>query len=405
VTDRAAGDTSTQAYSVQRANHTGTQLAATISDFDTAAVAAGSGTYLSDAVGSGLTQGARNPWTGKKLKVYGHSYATTGGSNYTAGGSFFELAGAALGMSVQTAQGYSGGRALDSALAVLGQITSPYAYTEDEQSAVVLDTVLNDAQFDTNPATANELQGFRHGLRACLAGLSQYRKIEDSDSLFTYGGAWNHYTGSVFFSNGDLSISPAGGSAGVYVEFVAPSETVYVMTRVTSPSETSNIGCVQEYLVDGTLRKKFNAASQMARYTQAGTGYTIDSGPAVVRLSGLEPGRSVVRIQPDQGGIGGSAAIIFDGIIIPAAQPARIVLVKDPTVGSGNAYQAAVAANLPLLHKALEDVAGEFRNVRIMNIGKTGWNTATMLWTDDTHLNDTGMAWAAGLLKEALRAP
>jgi hypothetical protein len=62
VTDRAAGDTSTQAYSVQRANHTGTQLAATISDFDAAAVAAGSGTYRFfvnvksyGAVGDGVT--------------------------------------------------------------------------------------------------------------------------------------------------------------------------------------------------------------------------------------------------------------------------------------------------------------------------------------------------------------
>jgi hypothetical protein len=46
-TSRAtAAEASVQSYAVQRSHHTGTQLAATISDFGTAAIAAGSGSYL-----------------------------------------------------------------------------------------------------------------------------------------------------------------------------------------------------------------------------------------------------------------------------------------------------------------------------------------------------------------------
>ena len=62
ATDATTKANAAQAAAVQRANHTGTQLAATISDFDAAAVAAGNGTYVSvfdirayGGVGDGIT--------------------------------------------------------------------------------------------------------------------------------------------------------------------------------------------------------------------------------------------------------------------------------------------------------------------------------------------------------------
>ena len=60
--------TAAQAAAVQRANHTGTQLAATISDFDSAAVAAGSGTYAPLTTQAGVV-GWRATGTGNNAVI------------------------------------------------------------------------------------------------------------------------------------------------------------------------------------------------------------------------------------------------------------------------------------------------------------------------------------------------
>jgi hypothetical protein len=174
VTDRAAGDTSTQAYSVQRANHTGTQLAATISDFDAAAVAAGSGTYVASPTTAGIT-------TLTELQTQVNTVAALGGRALSvAPGTNIDFAGGTLtlprGVSLLGLSTY-GTRFFSSTTQATVNVTGGYTSWAHRIEGVTLDKV----KVTYGTTTADYANGAT--LRSC--------ELLNSDTAVTYANnAW-----------------------------------------------------------------------------------------------------------------------------------------------------------------------------------------------------------------------
>jgi hypothetical protein len=132
-------------------------------------------------------------------------------------------------------------------------------------------------------------------------------------------------------------------------------------------------------------------------------GYQHTAGPRATRISGLAPGRHVVRVTKSDTGPG---AVCLDQLLVQSPAPLPVVVVKDPAPQTSGhwvttpANRAVVVSNQQRLHGQIDGIARQFANVTTVSLAGAG---RAQIGRDGLHLSDPGMEYEATQLATVFR--
>jgi hypothetical protein len=355
---------------------------------DVAAILAGlPTTYAQDA----------GPAEGQALYVYGHSYTVSPPYYGTTGREWPVLLKNRLKSAAITQYGQSGSRMWEvwlDALSGSSASTTGSVWPSTRKGLVVLDCETNDMRAQTS--VAGGVTGASEFFEECLRGfLAATRSIRIESDAATLAGTWGTsvYTHA---SGGQAQAASVLGSSATFSSVTIPSgvTTAYVVLY----SGTSRGYSIE---VDGAVVKTgvgitlptLSTASRQTATPPSPFPYTI---PIPVT-----PGSHTVKVTST------TASFTLDALLIPVANPAPVVIVKDPapvTTGGSFSYTApglaVMAQGKAELDAVIDRLAVEFSNVVTVNPAITASDFSTV---DNLHLNDRGHRKFAAAVAAAAR--
>jgi lysophospholipase L1-like esterase len=351
---------------------------------------------------------------GPPLWVYGHSYTTTPGDMNTPGEEWMpELADRLQSPSWRTF-GVGSSRLIDTYTDIArwaprGPVPGS-AWDNRRGGVVVLQSEFNDminpwgASRNARPLSSQNLGNYEQTLQASLAMLSSERRQDWSGA--TSSGTWRGSRGSAYLG-GELTYTTQRGAYREMRVDVGESGVVWVITwepssRVSNPHTGSTSIAVDGRTVAGISGR---TAPWEAIYSRRAGGHLHAVGPRATAITGLTPGTHTIRVTKTDPGRG---AVYLDQLLVQAADPVPVVVVKDPPAYlSATPYTAAsgprINANRVLLHRRIDGLIARqvFPNAVTATLegiepGHYG--------PDGIHLSDSGMEFEASRLQEVIEA-
>jgi lysophospholipase L1-like esterase len=351
---------------------------------------------------------------GPPLWVYGHSYTTNPGDTNTPGQEWMpELADRLQSPSWRTF-GVGSSRLIDTYTDIArwaprGPVPGS-AWDNRRGGVVVLQSEFNDminpwgASRNARPLSSQNLGNYEQTLQASLAMLSSERRQDWSGT--TSSGAWRGSRGSAYLG-GELTYTTQRGAYREMQVDVGESGVVWVITwepssRVSNPHTGSTSIAVDGHTVAGISGR---TAPWEAIYSRRAGGHLHSVGPRATAITGLTPGSHTIRVTKTDPGRG---AVYLDQLLVQAADPVPVVVVKDPPAYTGAtpytvAFGPRINANRVLLHRRIDGLIARqvFPNAV----------TATLegiepdhYGFDGIHLSDSGMEFEASRLEEVIEA-
>jgi hypothetical protein len=353
----------------------------------------------------------RATYTRTPLWVYGHSYTTHPGTVNTRGQEWMPELASGLGSPRWHTFGVGSSRLIDTFGDLSRQApkaaVADSAWTSARRGAVILQSEFNDT---LNPALggANRAvrlsslaaSNFEQTLQASLAVLSSSSRLDWSTSTASRG--WVSSPGSAYLG-GSLTYTITPGAYREMAVNVGPSGTTWVLTWEASQALRNPHTGVTAISVDGRQRMQIprRTSSWEPIWSRRG-GYQHNVGPRVTKLSGLTPGRHVIRVtKADQG----PGAVYLDQVLVQGTEPLPVLVVKDPPpLATGTSwvpnYMPVLADNRNLLHARIDSVVAQFPNAAWVSLSGI---LPEHFGADGVHLSDGGMDYERRLLDGAFR--
>lgn len=367
------------------------------------------------AAGTPATEAAEGEAAaGPPLWVYGHSYTTDPGSTNTPGQEWMpELAGRLQSPSWRTF-GVGSSRLIDTysdiaRWAPRGAVPGS-AWDNRRGGVVVLQSEFNDminpwgASRNARPLSSQNLGNYEQTLQASLAMLSAERRQDWSAA--TRGGAWRGSRGSAYLG-GELTYTTQPGAYREMRVDVGESGVVWLITWETSSRVGNSRTGATSIAVDGRTVDAIPArtAPWEAIYSRRAGGYLHAVGPRATAITGLTPGTRTIRVTKTDSGPG---AVYLDQLLVQAADPVPVVVVKDPPAYTrASAYTAAsgprINANRVLLHRRIDGLIARRVFPQVVTATLEGIQPGDY-GPDGIHLSDAGMDFEASRLQEAIEA-
>ena len=344
------------------------------------------------------------------LWVYGHSYTHAPGVTNTPGQEWMPELAQLLDFPRWRTFGVNSSRLIDTYGDLARQaVRAPVrdsAWDPSRRGVVVLQSEFNDM---LNPAprnvpravrlTSTAASNYGQTLQASLALLGSSARADWSSARSS--GRWSASAGPSYLG-GSLVYTTTPGAYREMTVDVGPSGTVWVITWEVSRSVRNPTTGVTSISVDGRPRAVLPArtGSWESIWSRRGGGYQHPVGPRATKISGLTPGRHVIRVaKADQG----RGAVYLDQLVVQSAAPLPVIVVKDPApLTTGNwvtspSNRAVVVTNRQLLHAQIDSVVRQFGNVTTMSLADV---RPEHFGSDGVHLSDLGMEYEAALLAE-----
>lgn len=345
--------------------------------------------------------------------VYGHSYTVTPGLTNTPGREWMPAAAAELGLPAWQSFGVRSSRLIDNYGDIARQAArSPVrdsAWSSSRRGVVVLQSEFNDM---INPApgnvpravplTSTAVGNYGQTLQAALATLSSSARADWSSARSS--GQWAASTGPAYLGGSLVWTTTPGAYREMTVD-VGESGTVWVVTWDVSRAISNPHNGATAISVDGRSHTVVPArtAAWEPVWSVRGGGYQHTVGPRATRISGLAPGRHVIRVTKSDRGPG---AVCLDQLLVHSSAPPPVVVVGDPAPQTSGhwvttpANRPVVLANQQRLNGQLDVVTRQFRNVTMVSLVGAG---SQHMGSDGLHLSDRGMEYEAGLIAESVR--
>jgi hypothetical protein len=255
---------------------------------------------------------------------------------------------------------------------------------------LLIQALINTARrHGVNPITR---QGAEHALRTMCALGSSLETIPEYAAFFTYSDGWAHHN-SGEFHGGRYAVANAS-AAPRYVEFTVPSDGCHFLT----------------------VARKHGLAGSVIEFQRLDTGQTfltwdnVDQAQADIARSYVPaaiplrvPAGTRVRVRLVSG-----VNLVCDGLIVPAARPGPILLMKEPYLEdytASTAFPLGSDEALDFFNEILDELASEFPNAIVADPNEGGhWDKTTHLLPDGVHPNAAGHAALAATMLDAIRA-
>jgi hypothetical protein len=346
------------------------------------------------------------------LWVYGHSYTTSPGSTNTRGQEWMPELARQLGFPRWQTFGVGSSRLVDTYADLARQAprgpVRDSAWTPARRGTVVLQSEFNDMSNPVagvrraNRLTATAVSNYGQTLQASLAVLAS--SWRGDFSLARSSGRWQSSIGPAYLGGSLVWTTTPGAYREMTID-VGRSGAVWIVSWDVSRAIGNPYNGATSISVDGRVRTVVPARTAPWESIWSGRagGYQHTVGPRATKISGLTPGRHVVRVAKADRGPG---AVCLDQLLVQSAAPLPVTVVKDPPPVASNhwlttpANRAVVSANRQLLHPQIDAVVRQFPNVTTMSLDGLvrehyGW--------DGIHLSDLGMDHEASRLAEAFR--
>jgi hypothetical protein len=373
-------------------------------DIDTIYIGANGGTrsairatgYVGSSSGAASGYDA-GPAEGQAMYMYGHSYTVSPPYYGTTNREWPVLLKNKLRAASLTQYGQSGSRMWEVWLDVLSGSSTSTAnsvWPSTRKGLIVLDCETNDMRSQTT--VAGGVTGATEFFEECLRGfLAATRSTRIESDAATLAGTWgvSAYTHA---SGNQAQAASAIGSSATFSSVTIPSgvTTAYVVLY----SGASRGYSIE---VDGVVVKTGVGISLPTLSTASRQTITPPSPfPYTIPIP-VTSGSHTVKVTST------TASFTLDALLIPVANPAPVVIVKDPapvTTGGSFSYTAPglaiMAQGKAELDAVIDRLAVEFSNVVTVNPTLTASDFSTV---DNLHLNDRGhrkfaTAVAAGAL-------
>jgi len=187
------------------------------------------------------------------------------------------------------------------------------------------------------------------------------------------------------------------GTAGGWVEWSVTGTEAYLVAPVSVSYGLQPF----QVLIDGTVALSVTPMGAAPAYNDAVTGVQETFTPGIWRLT-FAQGTHTIRFRHN----GASGNAFFSGLIVPAKNPPRIFIGKEPPrIGSG---QSTYDANIAWYNAEIDALAAMLPHVTAVDLA-AGWDNSTMVSSLDTgggsfHPNDKGHAKMADHFAAAINA-
>jgi hypothetical protein len=250
--------------------------------------------------------------------------------------------------------------------------------------------------------TTTAVANYGQTLQASLALLSSSARADWSTARSS--GRWTASSGAAY-AGGSLVWTTTPGAYRETTVDVGSSGTVWVVTWDVSGANRNPYNGRTTISVDGRTRGVVaeRKAAWESIWTSRAGGYAHTTGPRATKISGLTPGRHVVRVAKGDRGPG---AVALDQLLVQSAAPVPVLVVKDPSPQKAGhwvtapANRAIVVANQQKLNAQIDAVTRQFANVATVSLAGAG--PEDFGW-DGLHMSDLGMRYEADLLAGAFR--
>lgn len=331
-------------------------------------------------------------WVRDRLVTYGHSFlAETGLSNPA--NYYARRVAAAFGMAYPSDSSGNLKRAVGGSFAEAAAdvMVAGQPWTSSKQlggdTVLLIHALINTAR--RHGVDAVTRQGAEHALRTMCALGSSLEVIPDDATTFAYSVAWTAPTSADFHGGSYHSTQ----TAGHHVTFTVPADGTHFLTVGRKAG-----------LVASTIEfERLDTGEIFRTWTnenQAQAGIARNYVPAAIPLR--VPAGTRVRVRLVSG------FLVCDGLIVPAARPAPIVLMKEPYLEDyslSSAFPNGSDEALDYFNELVDVMAGEFPNVLTADPNTAGyWDEATHLLPDGVHPTADGHQALADTLVDAVRA-
>ena len=347
------------------------------------------------------------------LWIYGHSYTVSPGVTNTPGKEWMPALAGELEAPAWQSFGVRSSRMIDTygdlaRQAPRGPVRDS-AWSASRRGAVVLQSEFNDM---VNPAPRNAPRSlsltttaagnYGQTLQASLALLASSARADWSTARSS--GRWTAASGPAY-AGGSLVWTTTPGAYRETTVDVGSSGTVWIVSWDVSRANSNPYNGRTSISVDGRTRAvvaERTGAWESIWSSRAG-GYQHTGGPRATSISGLTPGRHVVRVAKADRGPG---AVCLDQLLVQSEAPVPVLVVKDPPPQKAGhwvtapANRAIVVANQQKLNAQIDAVTRQFANVATVSLAGAG--PEDFGW-DGLHMSDLGMRYEADLLAGAFR--
>ena len=252
---------------------------------------------------------------------------------------------------------------------------------------LLIQALINTARKNgADPATR---QGAEHALRTMCALAGSLETIpEYAAGFFDYSPGWAGAT-SPDFHGGRYE---ATSTPGAHVEFTVPSDGCHFLTV---GRKAGLAGTVVEFkrLDTGAVIRTWSNEDQ----AQAGIARNYVAAAIPLRV----PAGTRVRVTLVSG-----PNLVCDGLIVPAARPGPVLLMKEPYLDDyslSTAFQNGSDAALDYFNTIMDTMAAEFPNVIVADPNTAGyWDKATHILPDGVHPNADGHAALRDTMLDAI---
>lgn len=235
-------------------------------------------------------------------------------------------------------------------------------------------------------------QGAEHALRTMCALGSSLETIPEYAPFFTYSAGWSHQNGAEFHG-GRYAVATASTDPR-YVEFVVPSDGCHFLTVARKDGLAGSLIEVERLDTGQTFLTWNNEDQAQADLSRA---YV----PAAIPLR--VPAGTRVRVHLVTG-----VNLVCDGLIVPAARPGPILLMKEPHLEdytASTAFPLGSDEAIDYFNEILDELATEFPNVIVADPNQGGhWDKTTHLLPDGVHPTAAGHAALATTMLDAIHA-
>ena len=302
--------------------------------------------------------------------------------------------------------GVSGSRLIEIAARMVGPVPTAgdnsYPAADVAGRIVLVDGATNDAQFTQGSGatpTPEESAAAQEAVRTICAVAGTRERIDDTDPRWTYAGSgWGAATAQTYASGGTYKYNVGDGSS-CSCTWTQPANVDHVyFLGLGSPAAGSAGGytaAVLSFSVDGGAATTKNFAGTTNSFSSeavGNTGNNFSVAPVVckvaVPVSSLPTQHTLMVAK-----VGTNSIITVDALLVPAANPTRVTLLKSPPLPTTYGGAALINAMLPTFNGYVAQVAQEFAYAHVVDwqgAVNGAFNDATMIGPDNIHPNLAG---------------